>query len=131
MDLQERIVDFIEGFELMLPVYNDNNSESDSLSLYSLPSGGVIQEYMDGTQDKKFPFEIQLKVKQKDRGKGLTALTKISAELEKITSLDSHDNSFEFNKIEINNENYLSEIDEKYIYFRFTFSAYVTVRKGE
>ena len=38
---------------------------------------------------------------------------------------------FEFNKIEINNENYLSEIDEKYIYFRFTFSAYVTVRKGE
>lgn len=61
----------------------------------------------------------------------MTALTKISAELEKITSLDSHDNSFEFNKIEINNENYLSEIDEKYIYFRFTFSAYVTVRKGE
>lgn len=71
MDLQERIVDFIEGLELMLPVYNDNNSESDSLSLYSLPSGGVIQEYMDGTQDKKFPFEIQLKVKQKDRGKGI------------------------------------------------------------
>lgn len=131
MDLQERIADFIEGLELMLPVYNDNNSESDSLSLYTLPSGGVIQEYMDGTQDKKFPFEIQLKVKQKDRGKGLTALTKISAELEKITSLDSHDDSFEFNKIEINNENYLSEIDEKYIYFRLTFSAYVTVRKGE
>ena len=23
------------------------------------------------------------------------------------------------------------EIDDKYIYFRFTFSAYVTVRKGE
>lgn len=128
MDLQERLADYLASLNTGLPVFNEYNSDSNSISIYALAGGRTIQEYMDGVKEKSLNYEIQVKVKTEDRDEGYNALGLISRSLEELTELNSSNGSFEFNKISISSEQYLTDVSkDNYMYFTFTFTAYVTV----
>ena len=128
MDLQERLADYLASLNTGLPVFNEYNSDSNSISIYALAGGRTIQEYMDGIKEKSLNYEIQVKVKTEDRDEGYNALGLISRSLEELTELNSNNGSFEFNKISISSEQYLTDVSkDNYMYFTFTFTAYVTV----
>lgn len=128
MDLQERLADYLASLNTGLPVFNEYNSDSNSISIYALAGGRTIQEYMDGVKEKSLNYEIQVKVKTEDRDEGYNALGLISRSLEELTELNSDNGSFEFNKISISSEQYLTDVSkDNYMYFTFTFTAYVTV----
>lgn len=128
MDLQERLADYLASLNTGLPVFNEYNSDSNSISIYALAGGRTIQEYMDGVKEKSLNYEIQVKVKTEDRDEGYNALGLISRSLEELTELNSNNGSFEFNKISISSEQYLTDVSkDNYMYFTFTFTAYVTV----
>lgn len=128
MDLQERLADYLASLNTGLPVFNEYNSDSNSISIYALAGGRTIQEYMDGIKEKSLNYEIQVKVKTEDRDEGYNALGLISRSLEELTELGSGNGSFEFNKITISSEQYLTDVSkDNYMYFTFTFTAYVTV----
>lgn len=128
MDLQERLADYLASLNTGLPVFNEYNSDSNSISIYALAGGRTIQEYMDGIKEKSLNYEIQVKVKTEDRDAGYNALGLISRSLEELTELNSSNGSFEFNKISISSEQYLTDVSQdNYMYFTFTFTAYVTV----
>ena len=128
MDLQERLADYLASLNTGLPVFNEYNSDSNSISIYALAGGRTIQEYMDGVKEKSLNYEIQVKVKTEDRDEGYNALGLISRCLEELTELNSNNGSFEFNKISISSEQYLTDVSkDNYMYFTFTFTAYVTV----
>ena len=83
---------------------------------------------MDGVKEKSLNYEIQVNVKTEDRDEGYNALGLISRSLEELTELNSNNGSFEFNKISISSEQYLTDVSkDNYMYFTFTFTAYVTV----
>lgn len=131
MDLQERLADYLTGLDTGLPVFNEYNSDSNSISIYALAGGRTIQEYMDGIKEKSLNYEIQVKVKTEDRDVGYSALGLISRSLEELTELPSSNGSFEFNKISISSEQYLTDVSQdNYMYFTFTFTAYVTVHNS-
>lgn len=128
MDLQERLADYLASLNTGLPVFNEYNSDSNSISIYALAGGRTIQEYMDGVKEKSLNYEIQVKVKTEGRDEGYNALGLISRSLEELTELNSSNGSFEFNKISISSEQYLTDVSkDNYMYFTFTFTAYVTV----
>lgn len=128
MDLQERLADYLTSLGTGLPVFNEYNSDTNSISIYALAGGRTIQEYMDGVKEKSLNYEIQVKVKTEDRDEGYNALGLISRSLEELTELNSSNGSFEFNKISISSEQYLTDVSkDNYMYFTFTFTAYVTV----
>ena len=128
MDLQERLADYLASLNTGLPVFNEYNSDSNSISIYALAGGRTIQEYMDGVKEKSLNYEIQVKVKTEDRDEGYNARGLISRSLEELTELNSNNGSFEFNKISISSEQYLTDVSkDNYMYFTFTFTAYVTV----
>lgn len=128
MDLQERLADYLASLNTGLPVFNEYNSDSNSISIYALAGGRTIQEYMDGIKEKSLNYEIQVKVKTEDRDEGYNALRLISRSLEELAELNSSNGSFEFNKISISSEQYLTDVSkDNYMYFTFTFTAYVTV----
>lgn len=128
MDLQERLADYLASLNTGLPVFNEYNSDSNSISIYALAGGRTIQEYMDGVKEKSLNYELQVKVRTEDRDEGYNALGLISRSLEELTELNSNDGSFEFNKISISSEQYLTDVSkDNYMYFTFTFTAYVTV----
>lgn len=128
MDLQERLADYLASLNTGLPVFNEYNSDSNSISIYALAGGRTIQEYMDGVKEKSLNYELQVKVKTEDRDEGYSALGLISRSLEELTELDSSNGSYEFNKISISSEQYLTDVSkDNYMYFTFTFTAYVTV----
>ena len=128
MDLQERLADYLANLNTGLPVFNEYNSDSNSISIYALAGGRTIQEYMDGVKEKSLNYEIQVKVKTEDRDEGYSALGLISRSLEELTELPSSNGSYEFNKISISSEQYLTDVSkDNYMYFTFTFTAYVTV----
>lgn len=131
MDLQERLADYLASLNTGLPVFNEYNSDSNSISIYALAGGRTIQEYMDGVKEKSLNYEIQVKVKTEDRDEGYNALGLISRSLEELTELNSNNGSFEFNKISISSEQYLTDVSkDNYMYFTFTFTAYVTVHNS-
>lgn len=111
-------------------MFYDTNSEGESLSLARLPGGNVIQEYYDGTKDKRLNYEIQAKIKPQSRQATVSGLTKLTDELNDLEDLSSSDGSFDFNQIEVGNELYFTEATEEgYIYFRLDFQPTLTIYK--
>lgn len=111
-------------------MFYDTNSPGESLSLSRLPGGNVVQEYYDGTKEKRLNYELQAKVKPESRQKTVVALTELTDELNELQDLSSLDESFDFNRITVGNELYFSEATEEgYIYFRLDFQPVLTIYK--
>lgn len=131
MDLQERLADYIDSLKVGIELYNEFNSEENSISLYSIVGGRTIQEYMDGSKNKDLNFELQVKVRLDDRDLGFNALSKICHKLENLEELESLDDSFQFKHIKVSSDPYFMDAGvDNYIYYRFTFIVNVII-KGE
>lgn len=131
MDLQERLADYIDSLKVGIELYNEFNSEENSISLYSIVGGRTIQEYMDGSKNKDLNYELQVKVRLDDRDLGFNALSKICNKLENLKELNSLDNSFKFKHIRVSSDPYFMEAGtDNYIYYRFTFTVNLIV-EGE
>lgn len=102
----------------------------ESFVIYPLPGSQVIQEYMDGTTDQQLNYEIAMQ--SKFQSKIHDTLWLVQNELEKLAELESHNNSFEFDKLTITNKPFINQIDDQgWFVFLVDIQAKITVFKGD
>lgn len=112
MDFVDRLKDSINSIpKLPIKVKKGYLSEKESLVLYPLPGGRVLQMYYDGSKNQQLNFEIAMK--SKEGNKIEQTLWMIADYLEDIEEIESEDHSFEFDSLSIANKPYVSEADEK------------------
>lgn len=128
IDFEDRIADYIDDLDVGIPLFYDTNTEGESISLARLPGGQTIREYYDGIKEKQYIYELTVKAQQKDRDKTINALGTISDELGNLEELESHDGSFDFDRIVISNEMFFSEATtDGFIYFKVHFQPILTI----
>lgn len=99
---------------------------AESLVLYPLPGGKVVQEFMDGTSDQQLIYEIAMKSKSHQNINN--TLWTIQNELEKLETLDSEDGSFKFDELIITNKPFINQInDQGWFVFLLNVQANITV----
>lgn len=112
MDFVDRLKDSINSIpKLPIKVKKGYLSEKESLVLYPLPGGRVLQMYYDGSKNQQLNYEIAMR--SKEGNKIEQTLWMIADYLEEIEEIKSEDNSFEFDSLSIANKPYVSEADEK------------------
>ena len=129
MDFQERLGDYIDSLGLDIRLVNDSNVDDDSIALLALAGGKTIKTYYNGVSDKVLNYEISGKVKDENRNKVLSALYTLAEKIEDLTVLESNDESFEFNGIEIASEPFfVNATTDGFVYFSFMFQALLTTK---
>ena len=112
MDFVDRLKDSINTIpKLPIKVKKGYLSDKESLVLYPLPGGRVLQMYYDGSKNQQLNYEIAMR--SKEGNKIEQTLWMIADYLEEIEEIKSEDNSFEFDSLSIANKPYVSEADEK------------------
>lgn len=131
MDFTDRIKDSINSIEgLPIKIRKGYLSNKESLVLYSLPGGQVVEEYYDGVKDQQLNFEIAMKSKEGDKIE--RALWLISDFLEELEDVKSNNESFEFNNLTITSKPFINDADEQgYFVFLLDFQVKLTTFKEE
>lgn len=102
----------------------------ESLVIYPLPGSKVTQGYMNGMKDWAMNYEIAMK--SKTQGNINRTLWAIQTELERITAINSNDNSFEFDELIITNKPFINQADDQgWFVFLLNVQANITVLKEE
>ena len=128
-DFEDRLLDYLDSLHLGFRVYADANRDA-SISVSRMPNSRVMQEYMDGSKDKRYTFLIQVKARDEQRNEAVNALQIISDSLIDLEQLPSSNNSYEFNDIIVTNEPYqFSRDDAGYIFFRMSIQADLYFKK--
>lgn len=126
MDFIDRLKDSINTLSLPLKMRTGYLSDKETLVIYSMPGSKTTQLYMDGTKDVNLNYEIAMK--SKDGQSIETTLWNIQDYIENILEIDSKDNSFEFNGINITNKPFISEADTQgWFVFLLDVTANVTI----
>ena len=131
MDFMERLNDQINGIE-GLPISSKLGylDHGESLVLYPLPGSTPIAEYMDGTRDEQLNYEISMKSKSQDKIN--KTLWLVARTLERVKSIISLDNSFEFQNLTLTNMPYVNNTDEQGWYtFNLNVQAVITNKEKE
>lgn len=129
MDFLERLKDSVNTIEnLSLKCKLGYLSPENSLVLYSLPGGRVVQEFYDGEKDQELNYEFAMK--SKDQEEIIGTLWLIENHLGNLQNLTSQDGSFVFRKIEITNTPYInSEDNQEFYIFQIDVKATITTYK--
>jgi len=61
-----KLTDYVKGLATGYPVQVGRFTDEDSLVVIPAEGSNVIQEYMDGTKDKRMSFEINIKSKSQE-----------------------------------------------------------------
>lgn len=94
----------------------------ESLVIYPMPGSQTIQEYQDGTSDRRIPFEIAYKSQAVSQiNMVMWQATQI---IENMNDLTSQDGTFEFLGSELTNLPFLTNLDEKG-YYTYNMNFYV------
>ena len=127
MDFIERLQDKINAIpQLHVECKLGYLGTAESLVLYPLPGSKVVQEFMDGTSDQQLNYEIAMK--SKSHSKVNDVLWMIQNELEKLKTLDSQDDSFNFDELIITNKPFINQInDQGWFVFLLNVQANITV----
>lgn len=131
MDFIERLQDYINAID-GLPVSCQLGylKEGESLVLFPSPGSRVVAEYMDGIKEASMNYTIAMR--SKSQGKIHGTLWIIQNELESLMDLKSHDNSFEFNSLDVTNKPFISDADEQgWHVFMLDIQANLTILKGD
>lgn len=100
--------------------------KDDSLVVFPLAGSKVTKEYYDGVKEQELNYEIAMKSKNADLLD--KTLWDIQSFLENLTVLESDDDSFDFNGIEITNKPFIQMFDEKgWFIFLVDFKANITI----
>lgn len=126
MDFIDRLKDSVNILSLPLKMRTGYLGTSETLVVYPMPGSKVTQLYMDGTKDIDLNYEIAMK--SEDGQKISDTLWLIQNYLENLLEIESDDNSFEFNGLEITNKPFISDADTKgWFVFLLDIKANVTI----
>lgn len=128
MDLLNRIVDSINGMANVLPsIRKGYLGAEESFVIYPIPGSRTTAEYFDGEKDVSLNYEIAMK--SKDGNKITDTLWAIQTALEDLESLNSLDQSFQFDSLQITNKPYINQIDDRgWLVFLLDISVNVSIK---
>lgn len=98
---------------------------SDSISIMAMP-GGEETIFFDGIRDKN--YQVQINAKSKNQNLCFDCLTVIYQNLERLEGLESNNNSFDFQKIEIRSlPNFVGQDEQGFFIWALSISAKITI----
>lgn len=110
MDINERLCDVINDIpNLPQECKIGYLLTDDSFQLYSIPGGRTISEDYAGNLDKELIYEVAIRTQDVEMANQLLWL--VANMIENLSSLESEDNSFTFESIEITGTPFISEQD--------------------
>lgn len=129
MDFIDRLLDKVNAIQgLPIQCKIGYLGADESFVVYPLPGSQVTAEYMDGATDQQLNLEFAMK--SKSQKKIHDTLWMVQNELEDLKKLESHDGSFEFEKLTITNKPFINQIDEQgWFVFLLDVQANITVFK--
>lgn len=102
-------------------------SDSDSISLMAMPGGDEVV-YFDGVRDKH--YQIQINAKSLNQLNCVEALSHVARVLENLQEgeIQSHNNSFDFESIEIKSlPNIVGQDEQGFFIYAISVSAKITI----
>ena len=128
LDFIDQLSEHVKGMKLGYPIKVGALDVEDSISVYALPGGRIIQKYFDDTVDKLLNYEFAIKTTKHKAA--VAALDTLAQELPEA-EIPSSNGSYEFRKIEVSSEPFSSDRDEKFYYYRLAITAELTTYKQE
>lgn len=127
MDFIYRLVDSINSIqELKNKIRTGYLNDNESLVIYPLAGSRTVLEFYDGVKEQELNYEIAMK--SKDGQKLDDTLWQIQNYLEQLTELNSQDDSFDFDWLEITNKPFIEQFDEQgWFVFSIDFKAHITI----
>lgn len=100
----------------------------ESMSIMAMPGGAQVV-FFDGTRDKA--YQVQINVKSKRQDVCMNALNVLSKSLENLDDLPSSNNSYEFKEIKITSfPSFLHQDEQGFFVWVLSISAEITIFKG-
>lgn len=100
----------------------------ETMSIMAMP-GGAQKVYMDGSRDKA--YQVQINVKSKHQDVAMNTLNIIAKKLENLTALPSSNDSYDFQQINItSNPSFLQQDEKGFFIWVLSISAEITIEKG-
>ena len=128
LDFIWRLNDFINTLDLFAWSDVGNLSETDSMSLMAMP-GGSETVYMDGVRDKD--YQMQIDAKSKNQLHCIESLSKVAKTLENLKNIESHNDSFDFESINITSLlSFVAQDEQGYFIYALSISAKITIYEG-
>ncbi|MDN6589859.1 MAG: minor capsid protein [Lactobacillus sp.] len=110
MDLYERLYDAIVDAELPFKtMLGFLPEQKDIVCLYPLPGSQTVEQYFDGTKEREMLYEIGFRTN--DQQKANEVLWKITEYLDTFAKIESENDSFSFNSLEVSEMPFISEMD--------------------
>lgn len=110
MDLYERLYDAIVDAELPFKtMLGFLPEQKDIVCLYPLPGSQTVEQYFDGTKEREMLYEIGFRTN--DQQKANEVLWKITEYLDSFAKIESENDSFSFNSLEVSEMPFISEMD--------------------
>lgn len=131
MDFIDRLKDKINAIpNIPIQLRKGYLTTDESLVIYPLPGGQVSSEYYDGTKDELLNYELAMR--SNDGNKIEQTLWLISDYIERIETIESKDQSFEFISLRVTSKPFISEADEQnWIVFLLGIQVSLTTFKEE
>lgn len=100
----------------------------ESMSIMAMP-GGAETVYMDGSRDKA--YQVQINIKSKRQDVAMNALNTIAKKLENLELLPSGNGSYDFQQIKVtSNPSFLQQDEQGFFVWVLSISAELTISKG-
>ena len=100
----------------------------ESMSIMAMP-GGAETVYMDGSRDKA--YQVQINIKSKRQDVAMNALNAIAKKLENLELLPSGNGSYDFQQIKVtSNPSFLQQDEQGFFVWVLSISAELTISKG-
>lgn len=131
MDLLERICEQLNAIDgLPSRVHMGYMQPDNALGLYPLPGSRTIEEDWAGNQTRQMNYEVAIRTK--DQQLANQCMWQISDYIDRISDIQSKDNSFQFNDIQQNGLPSVSEQDDQgySVYMLDFFVEIVTNNRG-
>lgn len=110
MDLYERLYDAIVDAELPFKtMLGFLPEQKDIVCLYPLPGSQTVEQYFDGTKEREMLYEVGFRTN--DQQKANEVLWKITEYLDSFAKIESENDSFSFNSLEVSEMPFISEMD--------------------
>ena len=126
MDLVDVLADAINNnVALPLPLRIGFLEEAESLQLLTLPSSQVIEQYFDGSKDMLMNYALNYKTT--DAQGAAETLFKIVSYLDTLETLESPNDTFEFQDLTVASMPFLSDQNERYLTYSADFQVTITI----
>ncbi|MGL4697128.1 phage tail terminator protein [Enterococcus larvae] len=125
MDFLERLVDKINENNLPINCNIGYLEKEQSFVIYPMAGSRVIAEFYDGVKDKALNYQFAFK--SKDQKLTNETLWKVHEIVDGIEIIESEDNSFKFDEIQVIDTPFINQFDETgYFVFLLTIQAKIT-----